>query len=353
MLDSTNSMNWVQTYHAWQTIPELLEEGFGTNLLELEYPERSSPIRQPKPSVCPTCWLPYIYDHIAWCRELTNRYMCRCNLPQPKTPPPTIQSEPTQKPLQKPHCFLCHSHKHIKAQCVRYHICHQMAPGHQVMDCPELPGKGSVLVKRDTYSPKYDGYHDIYGLKDGNLNGENWLHRSEEPHSNSIPLLINLLSLHLSLFIDDMPTRPKPKEIFMHSTYWLPGRDLHIIIQNIAFHIHHYFFKQDSPQFKTWFDNSDGTPSQPDEKTLSTAFILDNIQPDEFSNFLWVFYNPTHSLYNTKSHHQWFRILKAAELYVEDSDWRGKVMNWPEGMSWKLGAIYMFSGVCTDHLQNI
>ena len=38
---------------------------------------------------------------------------------------------------------------------------------------------------------------------------------------------------------------------------------------------------------------------------------------------------------------------------IENSDWRGKVMNWPEGMSWKLGAIYMFLGVCTDHLQNI
>ena len=174
--------------------------------------------------------------------------------------------------------------QHIETQCVWYwcHICHRMAPGHQVMDCPELPGRGSALVKRDSYSPNYDGYHYIYGFEDGNLNRENWLHGPEEPHSDSIPLLINLLSLHLtfhslSLYINNMPTRPKPKEIFMHSMYWLPRGDLHIIIQNIAFHIHHYFFKWDSPWFKALFNTSDGTPSQPDAKTLSTAFILDDI----------------------------------------------------------------------------
>ena len=37
MLDSTNSMNRVKTYHAWQTIPKLLEEGFRTDLPKLEY----------------------------------------------------------------------------------------------------------------------------------------------------------------------------------------------------------------------------------------------------------------------------------------------------------------------------
>ena len=196
-----------------------------------------------------------------------------------------------------------------------------MAPGHQVIDCPELPGRGSALVKRDNYSPEYDGYHNIYGSEDGNLNRENWLYRPKEPHSDSVSLLINLLSLHLtlhslSLFIHNMPTRHKPKDISMHSMYWLPGGDLYIIIQNIAFHVHHYFFEQDSPQFKTWSDNSDSTLSQPNGRTLSTAFILDDIQPNEFTNFLWVFYNPTHSLYNTKSHRQWLGILKVAELYT-------------------------------------
>ena len=195
-----------------------------------------------------------------------------------------------------------------------------MAPGHRVMDCPELPGRGSVLVKRDSYSPDHDGYHDIYGFEDGNLNGESWLHGSEELHSDSISLLINPLSLHLalhslSLFIDNMPTRPEPKEISLYSTYYLPGGDLYIIIQNIVFRLHHYFFECDSPWFKEWFDTSDGTPSQPNGKTLSTAFILDDIQPDKFTDFLWVFYNPTYSLYNTKSCCQWFGILKVAELY--------------------------------------
>ena len=28
---------------------------------------------------CPLCRLPYVYDHIAWCCGLTNRYTCRCH----------------------------------------------------------------------------------------------------------------------------------------------------------------------------------------------------------------------------------------------------------------------------------
>ena len=96
--------------------------------------------------------------------------------------------------------------------------------------------------------------------------------------------------------------------------YYLPRGDLYIIIQNIVFCIHQYFFECDSPQFKEWFNTSDSTPSQPNGKSLSTAFILDDIQLDKFADFLWVFYNPTHSLYNTKSR-QWFLILKVAKLY--------------------------------------
>ena len=57
------------------------------------------------------------------------------------------------------------------------------------------------------------------------------------------------------------------------------------------------------------------------------------------------------SLYPLKSSGLNLEILNC--ISVENSDWREKVMNWPKGMSWKLGAIYMFPGVCTDHLQNI
>ena len=146
MLDSTNSMNRVQTYHAQQTIPKLLEEGFGTNLFELEYPERSSPIRQPKPSVCPTCWLPYVYDHIAWCRELTDGYTCRYNL-RHHLPPYNLNQ---LKISLKNHTVSYAAATNIWYQCC---ICHQRAPGHQVINCPELLGRGSTLVKKDDCFP--------------------------------------------------------------------------------------------------------------------------------------------------------------------------------------------------------
>ena len=93
-------MNWVQTYHTWQTIPKLLEEGFGTNLLELEYPEKSSPIRQQKPSKCPTCWLPYVYDHIAWCKRQTDGYTCKCTYCNPKHHLPPYSLNQSKGPLK-------------------------------------------------------------------------------------------------------------------------------------------------------------------------------------------------------------------------------------------------------------
>ena len=81
----------------------------------------------------------------------------------------------------------------------------------------ELPGRGSALVKRNSYSPNYDGYHDIYGFGDGNLNGENWLHGSEELHSDSIFLLINPLFLpppftHSLLSSTTCPLDQNPKK---------------------------------------------------------------------------------------------------------------------------------------------
>ena len=64
-------------------------------------PEPTSKALIKRTGNCPLCWLPYVYDHVAWCRGLTNGYICRCHK---KTPPPKPETSennitPTKTPL--------------------------------------------------------------------------------------------------------------------------------------------------------------------------------------------------------------------------------------------------------------
>lgn len=109
----------------------------------------------------------------------------------------------------------------------------------------------------------------------------------------------------------------KPEQISRHSTYWLEGGDLHIIIHNVAFRIHRYFFERESAIFRNIFEEANGPfCSYPDGSTFEKALIFDEVTPIAFANFLWVFYNPSYSLYNTASREQWLSILRCAELWV-------------------------------------
>ena len=116
-----------------------------------------------------------------------------------------------------------------------------------------------------------------------------------------------------------MPMHPAPHKIICHSTYWLPAGDLYIIVKNTAFHIHQYFFEWDSSIFQSWLKEGDDTLFYPSRTFTATAFILDDISMEAFADFLWVFYNPTYSLYNTKMRTQWFGILQIAEHYAFDT----------------------------------
>ena len=50
---------------------------------------------------CPICQLPYVYNHIAWCRGLTNGYTHRCHkkTPPPEPETPKNNTTPTKTPL--------------------------------------------------------------------------------------------------------------------------------------------------------------------------------------------------------------------------------------------------------------
>ncbi|KAF5320452.1 hypothetical protein D9611_010664 [Ephemerocybe angulata] len=86
-----------------------------------------------------------------------------------------------------------------------------------------------------------------------------------------------------------------------HERYYLVGGDLFVLIDGVMFKIHSYFFKRESRNF---FD--DAPPPSPSSSA-----------PEEFEQFLWVFYNPIYNAYITaflsilKLAHRWdFPVVK-------------------------------------------
>ena len=61
----------------------------------------------------------------------------------------------------------------------------------------------------------------------------------------------NLLVSTLCPFLSLTTTMPilTPKPILCHSKYWIRGGDLYLLVDNITFKVHHYFFKQESEYF--------------------------------------------------------------------------------------------------------
>jgi hypothetical protein len=146
-----------------------------------------APAPKPKKGNCPDCRRPYQYDHVAWCRGQTDGWTCRCE-PKSPTPLPTEPSPATGSnniPVRPPlatiyvrKCHTCNSPHHTKARCPRYRCayCHRAAPGHLVKDCTikKLKDRNRnqpVIPELPPFSED-DGFYDIHGDEDGNLNGE-------------------------------------------------------------------------------------------------------------------------------------------------------------------------------------
>ena len=104
--------------------------------------------------------------------------------------------------------------------------------------------------------------------------------------------------------------------ITRHHQYYLPGRDLYILIGNILFCIHKYFFKQES---KTFFTQHymDPNADVPYGDYAAHPLIIHNVEVIEFKQFLWVFYNPCLSIYET-SITNWNCIIHLAVLWGFD-----------------------------------
>lgn len=97
------------------------------------------------------------------------------------------------------------------------------------------------------------------------------------------------------------------------SEYYILTGDLHILVDNVRYRVHSYFFTRDSSKFRELLV----VPAGPNQTRLGSAenpICIANSTPAEFAKFLWIFYNKTYSDYNATSD-EWISILKLACEY--------------------------------------
>ncbi|KAH9067766.1 hypothetical protein EDB87DRAFT_1800610 [Lactarius vividus] len=107
---------------------------------------------------------------------------------------------------------------------------------------------------------------------------------------------------------------PNGEPIVRHDEYYIHGGDVIFRVENYLFRVHRFFFTRDS----TFFRDELLYPPPPGEFTKGSSdnnpFILENTLRVDFERFLWVFYNPTHSIYEA-SVEEWTSILKLAHQW--------------------------------------
>ena len=164
-------------------------------------PPPVTPVRPPTPFIpeikkkkrqfgekCPKCRREYLYDHVAWARGYESGYTCRCPEEEETPSKPSTSSRPLLTNMEWPSlvhkpCVLCGTNPaHPRKYCLEYKcpFCHLYAPEHTPSQCKRRPRKTRKItkIKEEPVSPtpfnwEYDGYYDIEGYDDGNLNREN------------------------------------------------------------------------------------------------------------------------------------------------------------------------------------
>lgn len=99
-------------------------------------------------------------------------------------------------------------------------------------------------------------------------------------------------------------------------TYYITSGDFVILVENILFRVHRYFFERESVHFQTLFE----TPPRANEPVPGssdfTALLLEAVTASQFARFLWVFYNPKHSIYDEATVDEWKSILDLSHRWI-------------------------------------
>ncbi|EDR07242.1 uncharacterized protein LACBIDRAFT_294547 [Laccaria bicolor S238N-H82] len=104
--------------------------------------------------------------------------------------------------------------------------------------------------------------------------------------------------------------------LIQHPDYYIEGADLSFLAERTQFKVHRYFFERESPYFRAQLEipvSAGGAASK--GSNSSNAIVLSGVKATEFELFLWVFYNPTYSLYK-KTVVEWEVILRLAEKWT-------------------------------------
>lgn len=84
------------------------------------------------------------------------------------------------------------------------------------------------------------------------------------------------------------------QRVTKHPKYYIHSGDLHLLIRGQLFRVHSYFFDRDSTKFLP-VPNCAHLPNRGDS---DESPVVVDVDPAKFEKLLWVFYNPTYSLYD-------------------------------------------------------
>ncbi|KAI6046309.1 hypothetical protein EDC04DRAFT_1682231 [Pisolithus marmoratus] len=102
------------------------------------------------------------------------------------------------------------------------------------------------------------------------------------------------------------------KQLTKHSQYYLRDGNVAFVAEKQLFRVHRYFFERESQFFCNYFttsEESDGTDDKP--------FVLD-IKSEDFTKFLWVWYNPRYR-YGGQPKETWLTIITLAARWGFES----------------------------------
>lgn len=96
-----------------------------------------------------------------------------------------------------------------------------------------------------------------------------------------------------------------------HPDYYFQG-DVVFSVEGTLFCVHRYFFDRESDYFSQEFSKPD--EDIPRGSSDAHPFVLNGITKQDFTRFLWVFYNPAYKYENGKLD-DWLSILKLSDLW--------------------------------------
>ncbi|KAK2463022.1 hypothetical protein APHAL10511_004677 [Amanita phalloides] len=109
-----------------------------------------------------------------------------------------------------------------------------------------------------------------------------------------------------------MPSFNSLKQFKHHPEYHFSDGNLHILVKDTHFCVHSYFFTRESPTFQGYL-NVLVAPGEAPKGTGSNAVVLEDITAEQFSIFLWVFYDCKYSRITNEEN--WTIILDLAHRW--------------------------------------